>query len=449
MESLARQLPAVQQLPPTAVAELIRQHISAGHRCYGFLLEHPAVSSFSAALLEELLLELVQQSKQCFPGDVCLAHHVALLKAPAAAQLPAQTVATLLQHAVHEVMFDDRHALRSTFAEVQQQLLALPAVQQLSADAMAEILAAAARQGNAAAVRSLCQQSAAQKLSEEAAAALHLLALQHGHFRVVQQLQELPQLQGSKQPQLQPTSEQLHQMLSVAIDSGNSEAVVLLCQLAASQAAARLLPHFMQQLLSQALHRWMHWDRNITDAAAEQLFSMQDAHAVEAAAAAELLHECISKHSAAGMLQLVALLPAAEQVSQQDAENLMISAIQQQQESRSQLAQELLQALLQFPAVQRLQPNAVERGLMAGYKQQLPLQQLQQIHKQLLNANSNNVAHVALRQLLLLSFEQQRWDVFDWLKELPIVTCCAAGAVTDVDLCCELRALQLQASSDR
>jgi hypothetical protein len=70
------------------------------------------------------------------------------------------------------------------------------------------------------------------------------------------------------------------------------------------------------------------------------------------------------------------------------------------------------------------------------------------LYKQLINAKGNAVPHAGLRQLLLLSFEQQRWDVFDWLKALPFVTCCAAGGDGDVALCCELRALQMQASFD-
>jgi hypothetical protein len=443
MESLAQQLPAVQQLAPETVAELICKCISRGHGGYDFLLKHPAVSSFSTALVEEVLLKVVQQRNRRHRNDVCLADFVTLLTAPAAAQLSTRTVETLLRHAVQELWHDKTFI----FGDVQQQLLALPAVQQLSADAMADILAAAARAGNTAAVSSLCVLPVAQQLSKEAAEQLLLLALQHAHFRVVQRLQELPQLQDSKQQKLQPTSEQLHQLLRVALDRYDSEAVILLCQFAASQTTTRLEPQAMQQLLVKALHRWLGCKRNITDQAAEQLFSMRDAHAVTAAAATELLYDCVSERSAAGISQLVALLPAVEHITQQDAERLVLAAVNLYK-SRELRSQQLQQALLQLPAVQWLRPEAAVRLLTAGYKQQLPLQQLQELYEQLTNAKGNDVAHAGLRQLLLLSFEQQRWDVFDWLKALPFVACCAAAGDDDVALRCELRILQMQASID-
>jgi hypothetical protein len=318
--------------------------------------KHPAVGSFSTSSIEEFLMQAVQQKKKHNPHDVCLADYMALLQVPAAQQLSAQTVATLLQHAVQELGNNGFMA-----SNVQQELMALQAVQQLPADAIADILAAAARAGNAAAVSTLCALPVAQQLNKDKAKGLRLLALQHGQFRVVQQLQELPQLQDSKQHQLQPTSEQLHQLLSVAINSCDSEAVVLLCQLAASQAATRLEPQAMQQLLIKAMRSCIDWKRYITDEAAEQVFLMRDAQAISAAAAAELLYECVSERSAADMLRVVALLPAVQHISQQDAENLLLAAIKVKE------ARELC-ALLQFSAVQQLQPEAVVRLLTAGYK---------------------------------------------------------------------------------
>jgi hypothetical protein len=47
------------------------------------------------------------------------------------------------------------------------------------------------------------------------------------------------------------------------------------------------------------------------------------------------------------------------------------------------------------------------------------------------------VPWTALRQLLLLSFEELKWDAFDWLRSLP------AAPLTDeqVAMCCEVRGL--------
>jgi hypothetical protein len=103
----------------------------------------------------------------------------------------------------------------------------------------------------------------------------------------------------------------------------------------------------------------------------------------------------------------------------------------------------LLQTVLQLPAVQQLQPAALARLQVAAYTKRLPLPLLQQLCKGLpavplqegLRENST------LWQLLLLSFKEQCWEVFDWLSGLPGV-----GLLDgQVALCCTVRGWQLQA----
>jgi hypothetical protein len=312
IELLAADLPAVSKLAPESVAGFIRQCISGKIDYYKFLVEHPAVNSFSTATLQQMLLEIVQQPKKHDPNDQLLAHCVTLLKAPAATQLSVETVTTLLQHAVQELQRDWYWDPCLTFGEVQDDLLAPPAVQQLSADAMASILAAAITAANLPAVGSLCMLPAVQQLSVEAAAELHLLAVQKGYFRIAQRMQELPLLQGGKHQQAQLTSEQLQLLLRVAIGTGDREAIVALCQQAASPAAPHMSPESTQQLLSAAIQS-LDSGRftDITPAAAQQLFQLADAQTLGAAAVAELMKVCVCRGSAEG-LQLVTLLPGSK-----------------------------------------------------------------------------------------------------------------------------------------
>jgi hypothetical protein len=384
LQFICEDFSAVSKLPPDAVAELIRKSVTGKVDClYPFLVNHPAVSSFSRETLEELLLAVVQRKQQDPECEKHLADVVALLKAPAAAQLSTEVL--LLQHAVQEQRHDDRYysaekVFLFTFKETEQQLLALPAVQNLPADAAASVLAAAITMGNDAAVSSLCALPAVQQLSKQRASEQYLLALQKGRFRVAVQLQQLLQLPDSQFEQVQLKPEELQKLLLVAIRDGDSEAVGICCQQAASTtatpsaAASRIGDQGMLSVLRDALQHMCHGRINV--AAVEQLFALADAQAVSADVVTKLMTACIECRSVEG-LQLTGQLPAAAQINQQSAERLVQVAVQQlSRRERSNMHVErsrLLQAVLQLAAVQRLQPAAVARLQVAAYQKKLPL----------------------------------------------------------------------------
>ncbi|KAF6258555.1 hypothetical protein COO60DRAFT_1109011 [Scenedesmus sp. NREL 46B-D3] len=228
MEIVAKGLPAVAKLAPAVVAGFIRQWIHGGVEClYSFLVDHPAVTSFSTGMLEQLLLEVVQRKQQHPRCDQHLADLRPLLRAPGAAGLPVTTLAALLQHAVAEQRHQCDQEPCYTYSQMQAQLLALPAMQQLPADAVAACLKGAVKAGNAAAVRGMCALPAVHQASKHAGAQLHLLAMQHGHFNVARQLLQLLRL--PQHPRLELSSQQLQQLLLRAITARNSEDIIMLC----------------------------------------------------------------------------------------------------------------------------------------------------------------------------------------------------------------------------
>jgi hypothetical protein len=108
-------------------------------------------------------------------------------------------------------------------------------------------------------------------------------------------------------------------------------------------------------------------------------------------------------------------------------ERVLLAAVQQYSGD----AEQMFLAMLQLPAAQQLEPAASMRLVEAGYTNKLPLQLLQRLYKQVQTGQHGSaVIRGALRQLLLFSFEQQCWDVFDWLQSLPPVP-----ADADVALC--------------
>ncbi|KAF6258553.1 hypothetical protein COO60DRAFT_1701303 [Scenedesmus sp. NREL 46B-D3] len=615
LESATEKLPVTEQLPPEIVAGCIQQCIrNSFEDMYTFLLEHVAVDFFSTDTQQQPLLLAAVPGHRCWQ----LAHVAALLKVPAAAQLSVETVTLLLQHAVQErqqrlcVVSEPEFTFQG---EVQHLLLALPAVQQLPAAAVASILAAAAEAGNAAAASTIYALPGALHIDKQALSALFESALVHGHLSVLKALIGNAALLGIKSDIMSTgSSEQRQRVLQLAMSAADSEYITELCECQqASAAGATSLPSIsadnMQQLLLAALqelsrrritaaaarsvfalddakavgaaaaaellaaslHRCsaagvelvtllpataridqpaaetpvhdamrmtsnhklgrqatvgllelaLHFghlqayktllnlpqchqitvhdvrlgtgeqllrllqrvveagesegivqlcqhvsaadqdeaapgapaegmrhllraglqqmDRGrITAAAAEQLFELPGAAAVGAAAVEDLLHGCISQCSAAGV-QLVGRLPAAAQLGRQVAEQLVQAAMQRSSGGWS-AALSLLASLLQLPAVQRLEPAAVARLLSSGMESQLPQPLVVQLGKLLLAPLRDGLEPVAMRQLLLLAFEEQCWDVFEWRRQLP-------GAPLDdeqVVVCCNVRGWQLQ-----
>jgi hypothetical protein len=131
-------LPAVQQLQPDAVLDILQGWVSSS-TChtrtvmYDFLVDHPALDSFSTWTIQQLLLQAEQQQR--------LAAVSGLLLAPAAEQLLVAVLVELLQCAMQE-----RHVWEavssSKWDELLQTLIDLPAAAQLPAHSVVAILAA-------------------------------------------------------------------------------------------------------------------------------------------------------------------------------------------------------------------------------------------------------------------------------------------------------------------
>jgi hypothetical protein len=278
-----QQLPVMQQLVPEAVLDLIQSGISKGASSMPgtlmhSLLQHPAVSSFSTAMIEQLLLRAAQQQQ--------LGAVAALLKAPAAADVSVDTVAHLLQHAVQEEQICESGDLVLYFAleTMQPSLLDLLATQQLSTDAVVSVLSTAVEALNISGISRLCELPSAKHISAGAAQALLQEAVQKGYRVWKAVCSGLPQL-----GQLQLTGEQLHSYLQDAVAAADSKGVCELCQYAAeAQAAAGaegvaacgISAKDMQSLLSAALRKSASTDDNLTVAALVQLFEVCAAKAL-------------------------------------------------------------------------------------------------------------------------------------------------------------------------
>jgi hypothetical protein len=426
-----QQLPVMQQLRADAVLGLVQACIhayscSSGSRPSTFMfnmLNHPAVSSFSTASLEQLLLEAAQQER--------LAAVAALLEAPAAAGLSANTVADLLQHAVRELHCDS-DTLHQEFASeaMQPLLLSLPAAQQLSRDAVAGILSAAVAAQNSSSISRLCELPSAQQLSAEAAAGLLQEAAQQGYAVWNAVCSGLPQL--GKQ---QPIGKQLLVFLQGAVSAADSRGLTELCQ-SAGEAEAEgaglcgISAEDMLGLLSAALRKSALNLERLPIEAVAQLFQLGSARALGPDAVEELMVTCVGKADVSG-LKLAGELPAAAQLDQKSAEWLVLRTLQEYQQKydcfgyvatmkgcTASARETLLRTLLQQPAVQRLAPDAVARLLAACIEEELP-QPLLLLRSELTAARQGDLDQDAVRQLLQAAFEAQQWFMFDWLVGLP------------------------------
>jgi hypothetical protein len=454
-------LPVLQQLGPHAVLGILQSGLKAfrldpsrshPRSAYRFIVEHPAVSSFSTETLGQLLLEAGQQ--RCLVDTVHQTHDsvhrastlrfygmAALLKAPAAVGLPVATVASLLQHAAQERVRhriqegepwqhsdeEDDSCCDQPFAldAMQPFLVALPAAQQLDADAIVRVLTAAVTANNAAGVRSVCPLPGTQQVSAEAALELLQQAAAQGCKLWLAVRSALPQLAALPAGQLQLTSQQLYSFLQEAVTTADSRSVGSLCKLVgeAGDAEAALFSissDAMQQLLATAVtfyspsHRAVH--------AAEQLVALAAARALGPDAVAALLESCVKRYNAAGVT-LVGQLPAASQLSQQVAEKLLLQCLLGRHQidstgyAQCANAGPTVCALVQLPAVQRLAADAVTRVLLAGITERM--QDEWWVLSRLPLAKHGALSRGAVRQLLQAAYEVQQWDMFDWLVELP------------------------------
>jgi hypothetical protein len=427
--SQVQQLPVMQQLGADAVLGLIKAGISNGssstpRTLLHSLIQHPAVGSFSTAMIEQLLQEAAQQER--------LGAFASLLKAPAAAGLSVDAVAHLLQHALRELHFRETGSRTLQFAleATQPSLLALPAAQQLSTDTVASLLSAAVAVQNSSGIRKLCELPSARQFSAEAAEALLQAAAQKGYGVWKAVCSGLPQL---KQPQL--TGEQLHRYLKNAVTVADSEGVCELCQYpvqtqavaaAESVAACCISSKDMQSLISAAFLKSAQTDKDLTVEARAMLLELGAAKALGPGAVAELMEECISSCDASG-LTLVGQLPAAAQLGQATAERLVHRIFQEPRQKRSCFSynpqmssapEALLRALLQQLAVRSLAPDAVARLLATCIEEELH-KPLLLLRSEVTAAKQGYLGQDIVRQLLQLAHEMQQWDVFDWLVGLP------------------------------
>jgi hypothetical protein len=457
-----RQLPIVQLMQPDDVLSVIRSGIMSKREYTGvngepqcvfrFVLHHPAVAKLSAASLEQLLLDAAQHKR--------LEHVAALLRAPAALQLPVGTVEALLQHAVKCAVVpdeDEDEDGNSTHSSCCELLLALPAVQQLPAAAVASILAAAVDAGNAAAVRRICAVDAAAEISNAAASSLLQLAASKHCTTWFAVLQGLPQLAELPADQLQLTRQQLQQLLGEAIAAGDDAAVSKLCEYAAAAcraaaaaaepagaagitAQASIHPLDMLPLALAAVQHLGDYTYNSLEAStAAQLFQLDAARALGPSAVVKLLSACVANRAPEGVL-LVALLPAASQLDQQACEDLVAEAVQHVKPAETlydeisrQANIDVLRNLLQQPAVQQLDAAAAVRLMSACLKLKLkpagtaakvnpshPLLLLQQLHSELPGAQQAALESESVKQLMHTAFKAREWAAFDWLKTLPV-----------------------------
>jgi hypothetical protein len=423
-------LPVVQRLQPDVVFSVIEcgirsrrdgmmNYASRQSVCSCFM-QHAAVNSFSAAMLQQLLLEAAAQQR--------LEHVADLLQAPAAAQLSVEVVGMLLEHsAAGQRWLPPNNSSRKPNSS-SELLLALPAVQQLPAEAVTRILAAAVKAGHASTIHRVCSLAAAQQASREAA----ISVLQHaaqGHYNIwVAVLQGLPQLAGVPYDQLLPTRQQLQRFLQGAVIAGDSESIILLCRFAA---AGGLPPSNdldavvgMQDLLIAAVRQLQALHNSIIGAAAAQLFQLSAAQALGTDAVAWLVECCIHKGSAEGV-QLVALLPAAQQLDQQVCNSLVHAALTWFDRAVLQLGtqaqpEQVLRNVLQLPAVQRLgHMLTVQLLVSCMHLENHHQQSVLLLHSTLPSAQQAAQEPATVKQLLLSAFALHRYETFNWLQQLP------------------------------
>jgi hypothetical protein len=450
VEEAVGQLPVVQQLQPPAVFSLIHSSMhssktSTAYRdnpcTYRFLLEHPAVDSFSTASLEHLLLEAAQLHR--------LQHLTALLKVPAAAQLSASTVTTLLQHAASQLSWSARNEDSGSqdSCRCSNLLLALPVVQQLPAAAVTSILAAAVAAGKHGAVHHLLLLPGAQQASEAEAVGMLQQAAQGPSCIWFAVLQGLPQLANLPAHEWQLSSQQLQRLLHESVKEGNREAISRLCEYAplcptiASHGTAasfsappiKIAGHpsedvpavpaaCMQALLLDVITYQNTTDHSITSAAAEQLFQLDSARSVGPGVVKDLWVFCIERSSAAGVC-FVGLSPAAQQMDQHVCESLVRAALLERRYgvaygSTQKDREGVVSSFLQQPAVQRLSQKAVVRLLSECLTLKLH-DALLLLHKQLPAAQPAVLEPHIVKHLLFAAFVSQQWESFDWLVGLP------------------------------
>jgi hypothetical protein len=98
---------------------------------------------------------------------------------------------------------------------------------------------------------------------------------------------------------------------------------------------------------------------------------------------------------------------------------------------------DLLQALLQQPAVQRLAPDAVAPLLPLCIKEELH-HPLLLLRSELPAAVQGAFGQDAVRRLLQSAFEMRQWDTYAWLMRLPA----APPVDAEVAMWCAVRACQ-------
>jgi hypothetical protein len=437
MEAAVQDLPVVQQLQPPAVLGILQGWIrnstcQSASLMYDFLVHHEALEGISLDAVQELLLLAVQQQR--------LAAVSGLLLAPAAEQLSVAVVEELLLHAVQEqsVWRDNSNTAADSLLV---SLLDLSVVEQLPPAAFVNVLAAAVEAGNCDAVELLCELSAAEQISTAAAANVLQQAAQQGYAMSLAVLRGLSQLADAAAGLAQLAPRQLQRFLFAAVTAGDSDGLQQLCQYilaaeaaegaaaatgaaigAATGAAISISSRDMQDLLSLALVQTRAMKASITAEAAAQLFKLSVAKALGSAAAAVLMTACVQKLDAAG-LKLVGQLPAAAQLDQQCAEALVLEVLTYSYGSRHasnkwRFRKQMLLALLEQAAVQRLGPDSALRLMSASVEKQKH-QELLLLHSRLPAAQQCAEQGEAVRQLLLLAFEMQQWESFDWLVGLP------------------------------
>ncbi|WIA41532.1 hypothetical protein OEZ86_008902 [Tetradesmus obliquus] len=94
----AKDLPVTQLLPVETVLDFCLRGIKGDLQLLDFLFELPAVSNFSTAAIEQLLLAMLPQKHAGLLPTVAV-----LLKAPGAAQLSVDTLTAVLRYAVQEL----------------------------------------------------------------------------------------------------------------------------------------------------------------------------------------------------------------------------------------------------------------------------------------------------------------------------------------------------------
>ncbi|WIA12312.1 hypothetical protein OEZ85_012368 [Tetradesmus obliquus] len=147
----------------------------------------------------------------------------------------------------------------------------------------------------------------------------------------------------------------------------------------------------------------------------------------------QLLRAAIRSEDGGAVGDVASLTPAAHQIDDIAGYTAFL-----QEAMRAGLEYAILQdAALDLPATQLLPVAAVLDFIQQGIKGmewKLPHVSLQ-LCEELPAAQQGDLGSAAVRELLLLAFEQQQWDLFDWLRKLPA----APLGDEQVAFCCEVR----------